>query len=75
VEFALDLPRAATVSWSVFDVQGRAVWRETRNAAAGRTVLSWNGGIDHGGRAPTGVYLTSVEIGSERIVRRFVWLK
>src|SRR5262249_3340665 len=41
VAFTLRLPAASDVSWSVYDVQGREVWRETGVRQAGDTTLRW----------------------------------
>jgi hypothetical protein len=74
VAFALDLPRAARVKWTVQDLQGRLLWNETRMDPAGRVFLSWSGALDGRRRAPAGIYVIHVEVEGERFARRFVVL-
>jgi PKD repeat protein/glucose/arabinose dehydrogenase len=67
----LSLPRAANVELTVFDVQGRRVWGESRAYDAGRWTLSWTGRDDAGQRAPRGIYLARVNVsGGPTLVRR-----
>jgi hypothetical protein len=72
VEFALDLPTDAQVSWAVFDLQGRMVWSEERSMAAGHAQLRWDGMIATRGRAATGVYLVRVRVDGTTFNRRVV---
>lgn len=66
VSFALDLPRASTVSLRVLDVAGREVWRESQHRPAGRHTLRWSGA------APAGLYLARVQAGDATFTRRVV---
>ena len=72
VEFALDLPRPSPVSWGVFDLQGRMVWSEARDFAAGHMRLRWDGSTTNGTRAPGGVYLMRASVDGATFTRRFV---
>ncbi len=74
IDFALDLPRAATVQWSVFDVQGRAVWSEERSIGAGTARLHWDGTSSRGERVAKGVYLARVRVEGTQFLRRIVRL-
>lgn len=69
VTFALDLPRASTVSLRILDVAGREVWRESQPRAAGRHTLRWHG------PAPSGLYLARVQADGVTFVRRVVRVK
>jgi len=73
-EFTLDLPQDARVRWEVFDLQGRVVWSEERELAAGRASLRWDGSSAGGGRAPSGVYLVRAAINGTVFTRRMVRL-
>jgi hypothetical protein len=75
VEFELELPRAASVSFSVHDLQGRTIWSGTREETPGRALLKWDGADQRGGPAPAGVYLMRVSIEGQAITRRFVMLR
>jgi hypothetical protein len=72
VEFALDLPRDAQVEWSVYDVQGRTVWSQSRVFAAGRATLRWDGQDATGQRAATGIYMVRARVGAATFTRRVV---
>jgi parallel beta-helix repeat protein len=72
IEFTLDLPQDARVRWEVFDLQGRVVWSEERELAAGRASLSWDGSGGGGGRVPSGVYLVRAAINGTVFNRRVV---
>jgi hypothetical protein len=74
VALALVLPEDAPVEWSVFDLQGRAVWHESLALEAGSHTLRWGGTVARGGRAGTGLYLARVRVGSTEFVRRIVRL-
>ena len=67
----LDLPGAESVSFNVFDLQGRMVMTQAPRAfGAGRSLLSWNGRLSAGGPAPPGLYLASVRVGEKLFFRR-----
>ena len=72
VEFALDLPRDSQVEWSVYDLQGRAVWSEGRTVAAGRTQLRWDGTSSTGEATATGVYLVRARVNGTEFTRRVI---
>ena len=72
VGFALNLPQNAHVRWTVFDLQGRAVWSEDRVMAAGRKQLHWDGTASSGARLATGVYLVRVRVDATEFTRRVV---
>jgi flagellar hook capping protein FlgD len=62
-----ELPRAMEVHASVYDAQGRLVRTlESGTLAAGPHVLRWNGDLDRGGNAGSGVYWISIAAGSVR---------
>ncbi|HKQ57364.1 MAG TPA: PQQ-dependent sugar dehydrogenase [Candidatus Eisenbacteria bacterium] len=71
VSLRLDLPRAARVTFSVHDLQGRRVWGGAeRRYEAGRWVLDWAGGQEGGARVPSGVYLARISVDGRTFVRR-----
>jgi len=72
VEFALELPRESQVEWSVYDLQGRAVWSEGRTLAAGRTQLRWDGTTSTGEPTATGVYLVRARVNGAQFTRRVI---
>ena len=72
VGFALDLPTASEVSWSVFDVLGREVWGGRAAMASGRNELRWTLSDRSGARVPNGVYMVRVNRGRESSTLRFV---
>jgi parallel beta-helix repeat protein len=74
VEFALDLPREAQVEWTVYDLQGRAVWSEGRTVAAGRAQLRWDGTATTGQPAATGIYLVRARVDGTQFTRRVIRL-
>jgi len=61
----LELPKAMSVDAGVFDAQGRLVRRlEEGFLAAGMHILHWDGRLDRGGDAASGVYWIRVAAGS-----------
>src|SRR5262249_49082189 len=75
VGFTLDLPRASTVEFSIFDIAGREVWSGApRTYGAGRWSLRWNGVGDRG-TAPAGVYLARVKVDGTLLLRRLAILR
>ena len=74
VSFALDLPEHSRIEWGVYDLQGRLLWHERVEHAAGRMTLRWNGLNLKGGRAGAGIYMIRAIVGNERFTRRFVRL-
>jgi glucose/arabinose dehydrogenase len=76
VAFDLDLPAASTVRFDVYDLQGRLVWSAPQRAgAAGRLGLRWDGRMDGGSTAPTGVYVARVGTGNHTLTRRFALIR
>jgi hypothetical protein len=66
VSMALELPTAMRVEFSVHDIQGREVWKESSHTLqAGRWVLNWPGRDPAGGRVSAGVYLAQVRLEAE----------
>jgi PKD repeat protein len=72
VSFSLELPRAGTVSWTIHDLQGRALWREHRAMEPGRWTITWPGRVEDGALAPPGLYFADVTIDGTRFSRRLV---
>jgi hypothetical protein len=75
VLLALTLPVAATVEWSVHDVQGRVIWAgPPATRESGRWSLEWSGRHDHGARVAPGIYFAKVRVGHQVWSRRIVML-
>jgi len=72
VTFALELPTAARVGLSVFDVLGREVWSDDQDRPAGRSEVAWGLSDRTGGRVPNGLYLARVNRGGSSNAVRFV---
>ena len=72
VTFVLDLPEAGRVRWRVYDLQGRTVWSEDRERAAGSWTLRWNGLGANGQRAPRGIYVAKIDVAGRSFRRRLV---
>ncbi len=63
-EVSLSLPTAMMVEATVFDAQGRLARRlESGTLSAGSHLLSWDGTLDSGGQAASGVYWIRVLAG------------
>lgn len=75
VAFSLDLDHPASGSWSIFDVQGRALLTEDRLFPRGRSELRWNTMDLSGAPSPPGVYLVRVSVGGEVLTRRIVLMR
>ena len=69
--FTLALPRAAHVSWAIYDLQGRTLWSEARFFGAGRVQLRWDG-VAGGARVTEGVYLARVRVEGVSFLRRLI---
>ncbi len=72
----VELPNPAMVKMEVFDVQGRRI--RTLNfgtLGAGAHPLSWDGRLDAGRNAGTGIYWVTVRAGDRKFVRQVVRLK
>jgi PKD repeat protein len=74
VSFRLDLPVATRVTWGIYDLQGRRVWSEERDFAAGTTDLSWGGSALDGSPARSGLYFARVHADNRVLMRRFIRL-
>jgi parallel beta-helix repeat protein len=74
VDFTLDLPTSTRVDFAVYDMQGREIWSEQRETAAGRTRLHWDGTTAARQRAGVGIYLVRVRADGSDFVRRIVRL-
>jgi hypothetical protein len=62
---SLELPRAMTVEANVFDARGRIARRlESGMLAAGAHLLYWDGTLERGGQAASGVYWIRVAAGN-----------
>jgi hypothetical protein len=62
VSFEFDLPRAASISIDILDIQGRRVRGLERGfVTPGRHIREWDGFDDYGGRAPAGVYFLRLQ--------------
>lgn len=76
VDLALDLPRAAHVQVDVYDVAGRRIRTIHRgDLPAGLRQLSWDGRLDDGSAAASGVYRYVVKAGGQEAVGRIVWIR
>jgi hypothetical protein len=74
VAFRLDLPVRTTIRWGIYDLQGRRVWTEEREFAAGSAELQWNGREASGAPAGPGLYFARVRADNTVLMRRFVRL-
>jgi parallel beta-helix repeat protein len=72
VEFAIDLPQESRVEWAVYDLQGRVIWSEGRNLAAGRSLLRWDGNGASGEPAAVGIYMVQARVDGAQLTRRVV---
>ena len=71
VTFAVQLPVAGAVAWTVTDIQGRTVANNSAAFPAGRANLRWSGLNRSGRPAPAGIYLVRVNANGETLTRRF----
>ena len=74
VSFRLELPQPTLIRWGIYDLQGRRLWTEERRFEAGTADLSWNGGMEDGSRAGSGLYFARVHADNQVLIRRFVRL-
>jgi hypothetical protein len=76
IALALQLVNEALVTFAVYDITGREVWRSPdREASAGQTELVWSGVTRKGTNAPTGIYLARVTAAGQEWTRRVVILR
>ena len=70
------LPRAGRISLDVFDPAGRRVRTLTRGRMpAGRSFIQWNGRLDGGGNAPSGIYFVKLKSDDWAVMRRVVLVR
>ncbi len=69
VSFVLRLPQGTHVNWSVFDIQGRELFSESRLAPAGSLTLRFDPARH---RDSPGVFFARVRAGEAVLVRRFL---
>ncbi len=75
VAFRLGLPQESAIEWSVIDIQGREVWRQSETRGPGWSNLEWDGRTLAGRAVGSGVFLVRVRVGHEQtFVRRFARL-
>jgi glucose/arabinose dehydrogenase len=76
VTLALSLPDQSRVSFAVYDLLGREVWRAApRDYEPGRWTLRWPGATRHGERARTGVYFARVTVNGVALTRRLAIIR
>lgn len=76
LDLRVELPRPAPVRMDVFDVQGRRVRSVNFGTLSeGPHRLTWDGRLDAGSSAGTGIYWINVRAGDKRFVRQVVRLK
>jgi len=72
----IELPRAERVTLEVFDLAGRHVKTLIRGVLpAGVSDALWDGTLERGGMAPSGVYFLRLQTESESLSRRVVLLR
>jgi glucose/arabinose dehydrogenase len=70
------LARAGRVSLDVFDPAGRRVRTLSRGTMpAGRSVVRWDGKLERGAQAPSGVYFIKLRTDDESLARRVVLVR
>jgi hypothetical protein len=72
IQFAIDLPQAERVDWSMIGPDGRRLFAETRHYGAGRHVWEWDGRTALGSRAAPGIYFLVARTGGVQFTRRVV---
>jgi hypothetical protein len=73
---AYDLPRNSEVSIEIYNVLGQPVRRLVSEfQVAGSYTRVWDGLLENGQPAPSGVYFCRMQAGSESLVRRMVLVK
>lgn len=74
--FALGLPGAARVRFTIHDLQGRRIWEAPlEQRSAGRFSLAWSGVTAQGAPAPAGLYFACVAVEGRVLTRRFALLR
>ncbi|HYQ95635.1 MAG TPA: FlgD immunoglobulin-like domain containing protein, partial [Candidatus Eisenbacteria bacterium] len=70
------LARSGSVSLDVFDPAGRHVRALTRGLMpAGRTVVRWDGKLEGGRRAPSGIYFVKLRTDDGSLMKRVVLVR
>ena len=73
---AFDLPAAARVSLTVFDVKGsRVATVLDERRSAGHHTVAWNGRDDAGRQVSSGVYFYQLRAGDFRATRRMLLMR
>jgi hypothetical protein len=76
LDLRVDLPRPTPVRMDVFDVHGRRVRSaDFGTLGAGTHPIAWDGRLERGAGAGSGIYWISVRAGDRRFVRQVVRLK
>ncbi len=75
IRFAL--PREASVSLSIFDLEGKMLRTllEDARLEAGEHRQRWQGRDDEGRSLPSGIYFCELRVGEERLLRKLTLLK
>jgi hypothetical protein len=74
-EFALsseDLAGAAKVQLGIFDIRGRQIASIAGIPKVGYQQMSWNGDDADGSRAPAGLYVARLEVGTHSALQKFL---
>ena len=74
---SFELPRPALVSVSVHDVSGRLVRTLLTDVGrgVGRHAVSWDGFDNDGQQAASGIYFFRIQVGTEAVTRKTVFLR
>ncbi|MBN4076383.1 T9SS type A sorting domain-containing protein [Gemmatimonas aurantiaca] len=74
--FSVSFPSVAEVRVRVFNILGQKIRTLfVGQVQAGVRVFGWNGKLDSGREAPSGMYLYQVQVGDEAIVRKAMLIK
>src|SRR5262249_14189943 len=73
--FAFTLARAGVAHLSVLDVSGRRIRSWTCTAQAGSNTLAWDLTTERGTRVGPGLFLCSLDVDGQRLVRRFLVIR
>lgn len=73
---AFNLPKAAQVRLSVFDLQGRKVHTlVNQSMPAGRHQAKWDGTNDSGNKVTSGVYLYMLKVGTFKQTKKMILMQ
>ncbi len=71
-----DLPSPASVTLTVYDIEGRRVRRLVEgHREAGSHLVTWRGRDDGGRSVSSGIYLAALQAGDRRLSRKLILLK